>query len=322
MDSQAHPKRPSATLPLRGASQRRDGFPRARSSEDRGPEVRSPQARAPQARAPQAGAPEDPPPEARAPEARAPEAAVPEAAVPGALPGRRVLRDEVLLVLFLSLAASALYAIVDILSAPIRGIEAPLFANVGLVYQLLNLATSLVPVALVLHLLHRSGESAASIGLDATRPWADLRWGVGLAALVGGVGLGIYILAVGLGVNRTVVPIPPTGHWWTIPVLLLAAARSGLLEEVIVCGYLLRRLDQLGWSPAKALWSSALLRGAYHLYQGFGGFFGNLALGLFFGRLYQLRGRTTPLVIAHFLIDAAAGLGYLALRGHVWWLPG
>jgi membrane protease YdiL (CAAX protease family) len=239
-----------------------------------------------------------------------------------ALPPRRVLRDEVLLVLFLSLAASALYAIVDILSAPISGIEAPLFANVGLIYQLLNLATSLVPVALVVHLLHRSGESAASIGLDATRPWADLRWGVGLAALVGGVGLGIYILAIGLGVNRSVVPIPPTGHWWTIPILLLAAARSGLLEEVIVGGYLLRRLDQLGWSPAKALWSSALLRGAYHLYQGFGGFFGNLALGLLFGRIYQLRGRTTPLVIAHFLIDAAAGLGYLALRGHVWWLPG
>jgi membrane protease YdiL (CAAX protease family) len=179
-----------------------------------------------------------------------------------------------------------------------------------------------VPVVLVFHFLGRSGESAASIGLDRTRPWSDLRWGVGLAALVGGVGIGVYILAVGLGVNRTVVPIPPTGHWWTIPVLLLAAARSGLLEEVIVCGYLLRRLDQLGWSPARALWASAFLRGAYHLYQGFGGFFGNLALGLFFGRLYQLRGRTTPLVIAHFLIDAAAGLGYLALRGHVWWLPG
>jgi membrane protease YdiL (CAAX protease family) len=239
-----------------------------------------------------------------------------------ALPGRRVLRDEVLLVLALSLAASALYAIVDILSAPIRGVEAPLFADVGLVYQLLNLATSIVPVLLVVHFLHRDGESPASIGLDATRPWSDLRWGVGLAVLVGAVGIGIYILAVGLGVNRTVVPIPPTGHWWTIPVLLLAAARSGLLEEVIVCGYLLRRLDQLGWSPGKALWTSALLRGAYHLYQGFGGFFGNLALGLFFGRLYQLRGRTTPLVIAHFLIDAAAGLGYLALRGHVWWLPG
>ena len=207
-------------------------------------------------------------------------------------------------------------------SRPLRGVEAPLFADVGLVYQLLNIGFSLVPVLLAVHFLGRSGESAASIGLDTGQPWADLRRAVGLAALVGAVGLGIYVLAVELGVNRSVVPVPPTGHWWTVPVLLLAAARSGLLEEVIVCGYLLRRLDQLGWSRARALGASALLRGAYHLYQGFGGFFGNLALGLFFGRLYQLRGRTTPLVIAHFLIDASAGLGYLALRGHVWWLPG
>jgi membrane protease YdiL (CAAX protease family) len=236
-------------------------------------------------------------------------------------PPRRVLRDEVLLVLALSLAASAVYALVDLLSAPLRGVEAPLFADVGLVYQLLNIATSLVPVLLALHFLGRSAESAASIGLDAGRPWADLRLGVLLAALVGVVGTGVYVLAVGLGVNRTVVPVPPTGHWWTVPVLLLAAARSGLLEEVIVCGYLLRRLDQLGWSPARALAASTLLRGAYHLYQGFGGFFGNLALGLLFGRLYQTRRRTTPLVVAHFLIDAAAGLGYLALRGRVWWLP-
>ena len=91
---------------------------------------------------------------------------------------------------------------------------------------------------------------------------------------------------------------------------------------MIVCGYLLRRLDTLGWSPTKALWTSALLRGAYHLYQGFSGFFGNLALGLFFGRIYQLPRPHHPLVIAHFLIDAAAGLGYLALRGHVLVAPG
>jgi membrane protease YdiL (CAAX protease family) len=311
VDNGEHPLPRSASFPLRGP---RDPEPAS--------EAALPTFPAPTAPAPTAPAPTAPVPTAPAPTAPVPTAPAPTAAPPTVLPGRRVLRDEVLLVLALSLAASALYAIVDILSAPIRGVEAPLFADVGLIYQLLNLATSLVPVALVLHFLSRSGESAASIGLDTTRPWSDLRWGVALAALVGGVGIGIYILAVGLGVNRTVVPIPPTGHWWTIPVLLLAAARSGLLEEVIVCGYLLRRLDQLGWSPTKALWTSALLRGAYHLYQGFGGFFGNLALGLFFGRLYQLRGRTTPLVIAHFLIDAAAGLGYLALRGHVWWLPG
>ena len=60
-------------------------------------------------------------------------------ATPRATPPRRVLRDEVLLVLGLSLAASALYALVSLLSAPLRGVEAPLFADVGLVYQLLNI---------------------------------------------------------------------------------------------------------------------------------------------------------------------------------------
>src|SRR6266542_4227613 len=201
----------------------------------------------------------------------------PEAPTGPVLPPRGVLRDEVLLVLGLSL---------------------------------------------VLHFLGRSRESAASIGLDGSRPLTDLGWGALLAAAVGAVGLGVYVAAVELGVNRSVVPVPPLGHWWTVPVLLLGAARSGLLEEVIVCGYLLRRLDQLGWSKGRALWASALLRGAYHLYQGYGGFVGNVVLGLLFGRVYQRRGRTTPLVIAHFLIDAGAGLGYLALRGKVSWLPG
>src|SRR6266542_4096359 len=240
--------------------------------------------------------------------------AAPAPATAPALPPRRVLG--------LSLAASAAYALVDLLSAPIRGVAAPLFANTALIYQLLDLGTSLVPVLLVLHFLGRSRESAASIGLDARQPLSDLGWGLLLAAAVGAVGLGVYVAAVELGVNRSVVPVPPLGHWWTVPVLLLGAARSGLLEEVIVCGYLLRRLDQLGWSKGRALWASALLRGAYHLYQGYGGFVGNVVLGLLFGRVYQRRGRTTPLVIAHFLIDAGAGLGYLALRGKVSWLPG
>ncbi len=244
-----------------------------------------------------------------------------EPPAPSGLPDRRVLRDEVLLVLFLSLAASALYALVNLLTAPIRGVAAPLYSRGALAYQLLDIGTSLVPVALVAHLLRRSRESLASIGLDARRPLADLALGAVLAVAVGVVGVAVYAASVQLGVNRSVVPVPPTGYWWTVPVLLLGALRSGLLEEVIVCGYLLRRLDQLGWSPRWALAASALLRGSYHLYQGLGGFAGNLALGVLFGRLYQRTGRTTALVVAHFLLDAGAGLGYLALRGHVPWLP-
>jgi membrane protease YdiL (CAAX protease family) len=251
---------------------------------------------------------------------RRPERAA-EPAEPPALPDRRVLRDEVLLVLFLSLAASALYSLVNLVSAPIRGVSAPLYPRAALAYQLLDIGTSLVPVALVAHLLHRSRESFDSIGLDLRRPLPDLALGTVLALIVGTVGLVVYAISVQLGWNRSVVPVPPTGYWWTVPLLLLGALRSGLLEEVIVCGYLLRRLDQLGWSPRRALAASALLRASYHLYQGYGGFVGNLALGLFFGRIYQRRQRTTALVVAHFLLDAGAGLGYLALRGRVSWLP-
>lgn len=61
--------------------------------------------------------------------------------------------------------------------------------------------------------------------------------------------------------------------------------------------------------------------GAYHLYQGFGGFIGNMVMGLIFGRLYQRQGRLPRLVLAHTLIDAGAFVGYVALHGRVSWLP-
>jgi len=66
---------------------------------------------------------------------------------------------------------------------------------------------------------------------------------------------------------------------------------------------------------------SAVLRGSYHLYQGFGGFLGNAAMGLVFGVLYRRWGRVSPLVIAHTLIDTVAFVGYAALHGRVSWLP-
>jgi membrane protease YdiL (CAAX protease family) len=241
---------------------------------------------------------------------------------PGALPARGVLRAEVWLVLGLSLLASAAFSLLSLLEAPLRGRTVSLYADVGLARQLVAIAVDLVPVALVVHLLHRSGESVADVGLDARHPLRDLAQGVALAALVGAVGLALYVAAVGVGLNRGVVPAPVGGSWWAVPVLLLGAARAALLEEVVVVGYLLRRLEQLGWRPERALAVSALLRGGYHLYQGWGGFAGNVALGLLFGRIYQRRRRTTPLVVAHFLLDAGAGVGWLLLRDRIGWLPG
>jgi membrane protease YdiL (CAAX protease family) len=104
-------------------------------------------------------------------------------------------------------------------------------------------------------------------------------------------------------------------------VLILNAAQNAILEEVLVIGYLLRRLDQLGWTPWRAIAFAAVLRGSYHLYQGFGGFLGNAAMGVIFGYLYRRWGRVTPLIIAHTLIDTVAFVGYAALHGRVSWLP-
>jgi len=241
----------------------------------------------------------------------------PELANGAPLPAR-TLREELLIVLSLSLLASAAFAIVSLLSGPVKGATVAVYPQVGLVTQLLDIAFGLAPVWLVLYLVRRSGEGAQGIGLALDRPLGDIGAGIVLAIFVGAVGILIYLGAVALGVNRYVVPVP-LGHWWTVPVLILGAAQTALLEEVIVVGYLITRLRQIGWTPVAALAASATLRASYHLYQGWGGFLGNLLLGLFFGWNFLRRGRTWPLVVAHFLVDVGAGLGYLAFRSH---LPG
>jgi membrane protease YdiL (CAAX protease family) len=213
-------------------------------------------------------------------------------------------------------------------SAPLRSQNAVINASavpnrsiLNLAYQLAGIAVAVVPVALVVYLLVRSGEPVSNIGLDTRRLGRETAWGGVLAAVVGGAGLALYLGAYHAGLNVRVVPTNLPAAWWRIPVLVLAAVQNGVLEEVVVCGYLLHRLRQLQWGDGRSLMVSALLRGAYHLYQGFGGFLGNAAMGLLFGRLYQRQGRLVRLVLAHSLIDTGAFVGYVLLRSRVSWLP-
>ncbi|HET7414907.1 MAG TPA: CPBP family intramembrane glutamic endopeptidase, partial [Arthrobacter sp.] len=99
-------------------------------------------------------------------------------------------------------------------------------------------------------------------------------------------------------------------YWWTIPVLILSALRHAIVEEVIVVAYLFNRFAKFGWSTAASIVVSALLRGSYHLYQGFGPFIGNFIMGLIFGYFYTKYGRVMPLVIAHALLDIGAFVGF------------
>lgn len=164
------------------------------------------------------------------------------------------------------------------------------------------------------------GGAAYRLGFDRRDPGRDLWRGALLAALVGLPGLGFYLLARGLGINTTIAAANLAAAWWTVPVLVLSAVGNAVLEEVVVVGYLYARLGQVGWGMPATMAASAVLRGAYHLYQGFGGFLGNVVMGLVFGAAYRRWGRVMPLVVAHTLLDVVAFVGYSLLRGHVGWL--
>jgi membrane protease YdiL (CAAX protease family) len=278
----------------------------------------------------------DAPAAPQATEAATSPAAAPEVTPAGVAPtgmSRKAVYAEVLLLLGVSLGTAAVYAVLSIITsltapAPLRSQTTVINASAGtshsllnLAYELVGIAAALVPVALVFYLLYRSGESSRDIGLDRLGMSREALWGAGLAAGVGGVGLGFYLAAFHAGISVNVVPtnLPPV--WWRIPALVLVAVQNGILEEVVVCGYLLHRLRQLNWGDNRALVGASLLRGSYHLYQGFGGFLGNAAMGLLFGRMWQRRGRLLRFVIAHSLIDTVAFVGYVVLHGHVSWLP-
>ena len=156
--------------------------------------------------------------------------------------------------------------------------------------------------------------------VDLRQPGRDLWRGVALAAVIGLPGLGLYAGAKALGFNTTVAAANLAEHWWTVPVLVLAAAQNAVLEEVVMVGYLFTRWLRAGWSLPAVLVTSALIRGSYHLYQGFGGFLGNAVMGLVFGWLYARTRRVGPLVVAHTILDVVAFVGYALLKNHLGWL--
>ncbi|MGI5212769.1 CPBP family intramembrane glutamic endopeptidase [Plantactinospora sp. CA-290183] len=264
---------------------------------------------------------------------------------------RRTLGTEVLLVLGVSLGQSAVYSAVTIIARltadrPLSQQTATLNAShsarpwLDLTYQLLNILFALVPALLAVHLLNRDrvldrtglldrerlldrdgthdaaqppGGARRLLGLDARRPGADLARGAALAALIGLPGLGLFWVAAHLGVNASVVPAALPDIWWAVPVLILSAAQNAILEEVVVVGYLVTRLREMGWRIGVVIAVSAVLRGSYHLYQGFGAFLGNAVMGVVFALFFLRTRRVLPLVVAHTLLDVVAFVGYALL---------
>ena len=246
---------------------------------------------------------------------------------------RRQLVTETVLVLGVSLGASAVWSLLDLVNKLTQHVAlnrqttamnssvTPDRPWLDLTYQLVGIVIALVPVALALHLLTRDRADARhAMGFDLREPGRDLVRGLALAAAVGVPGLGLYAVARALGLNTTIAAANLTHTWWTIPVLVLAAAQNAVLEEVVMVGYLFTRWRRAGWSVPAVVLVSATVRGSYHLYQGFGGFAGNLVMGVLFGLVYLRTRRVGPLVVAHTVLDVVAFVGYALLKGHLAWL--
>ena len=163
---------------------------------------------------------------------------------------------------------------------------------------------AVVPIALLL--LSRTGQNPAALGLG--RPtWRDDVWpGLGIAAS----GFGVTLLAIVVLVdvagkhNRLFVQVP-VGHVPAYYVIygIAMSAITAITEETLVSGYLLTRLEQLGWDPRRALVLSLVLRTSYHVYYGLG-FLLTIPFGYFVTRSFQKHRRLMRPIVAHFLYDA------------------
>lgn len=141
---------------------------------------------------------------------------------------------------------------------------------------------------------------------------SDALHAMGLAAIIGLPGLAFYALALQLNLTTNVEPSGLAGNWAELPLLVLNSWANGFAEELIVIVWLATRMRQLNISWRWVFAASSLLRGSYHLYQGYSAGVGNIIMGLIYLYYFKKTGRIWPLVIGHALIDSIAFVGFAA----------
>lgn len=143
----------------------------------------------------------------------------------------------------------------------------------------------------------------------------DVLPGAGLAALIGLPGLAFYVAAVQLNLSKQVMASGLDSSVGDVLLLVINAWANGVAEEIIVVAWLVTRMRQLTVPWAWVFVASAVLRGSYHLYQGYSAGLGNIIMGLVFVYVYYRTRRVWPLIIAHGLIDTVAFVCYQLLDG-------
>ncbi len=162
------------------------------------------------------------------------------------------------------------------------------------------LTTALVvPIALLL--LARTGQPPSRLGLTRAGLGRDVPGALGL--LVGAFALtGVLALVLSplehLNVAESNSHVPA---YYLIYAVLLSAT-TAINEEVIVNGYFLTRLSQMGWTRWSAFALSFAVRESYHVYYGIA-FLMTMPFGYLLTRSFQKRGRIGRAILTHFAYD-------------------
>ncbi len=174
----------------------------------------------------------------------------------------------------------------------------------------LDLILSTGPALVALYLLTVSGGRARAIGLDLTRPRADLARAakVVLYAFVPGFLLLGFLIHLTPHIHLITDPTKPAlPLWFAIPAVV-TSINAGIVEEIVVLGFLVHRLEQRGWDGWQLYAVCIAVRISYHLYYGTGA----IGLTVWAGMmvlLYRRRRRLLTFIAAHVLWDLNAGLG-------------
>jgi membrane protease YdiL (CAAX protease family) len=161
-------------------------------------------------------------------------------------------------------------------------------------------------VPLALFLLWRTGQRPQSLGLHIPSFRQDIWPGLGLVlAAIGCEFVLIIPLSPLLSSHSALVSNTPVGRVPDYYVIfgLAISATTAIAEEVLVNGYLLVRLEQLGWTPGRALALSLTLRTSYHIYYGLG-FILTVPFGYLVTRSFQKHRRLNRPIVTHFMFDA------------------
>jgi membrane protease YdiL (CAAX protease family) len=182
----------------------------------------------------------------------------------------------------------------------------------GFPFILVQVLLPLAAAALVLYLLSVPGGDGgpAAIGLDRRNLRGDLALVLPVFLVCNLIPiLGGGLLLEALGVHG---PSPSTGGlpaYYSVAYVAMALV-AGVVEELVVLGYLVRRLEQLGLKPVFVVLIAVAVRGSYHLYYGWG-VLPILAWATVTVLVYRRFRRLWPFVFVHMAWDSG-----LFLLGH------